>query len=198
MKTTRLLVLLCIIVTTLHAQESESLYESGDIKIGIAAMPLLDLGNGYSGIAAKQSLSFYISERFAVNTAAFVLYGFLPSWRLHAINSGKVSFYLESGVGIGAIRYKANDPTAISIEDNSGGLLLVTAGAGINYKLAKCVELEFGVPYIYGLNITNTEDTKLFSGVAFNFGMNFVFNTKDIKKMKDKHRERLKEKWEKE
>jgi len=109
MKTTRLLLLLCIIVTTLHAQESESLYESGDIKIGIAAMPLLDLGNGYSGIAAKQSLSFYISERFAVNTAAFVLfpqdieqengidaevqaYGFLPSWRLHAINSNSWSW----------------------------------------------------------------------------------------------------------
>jgi len=46
MKTTRLLVLLCIIVTTLNAQESENLYESGDIKMGIAAMPLLDLGNG--------------------------------------------------------------------------------------------------------------------------------------------------------
>lgn len=86
----------------------------------------------------------------------------------------------------------------MAIENHSGDLLLETPGAGINYKLQKCIELEFGVPYIYGMNVTNTEDTKLFSGVAFNFGMNFVFTTRDMQKMKDKHHERLIEKWEKE
>ncbi|MDH7446407.1 hypothetical protein [Aquimarina sp. 2201CG14-23] len=213
MKTIKLFALLLLVTITFNAQESENLYESGDIKLGIAALPLLDLGNGYSGIAAKPSISFYISERFAISTAAFALfpqdieqdngrdaevqaYGFIPSWRLHAINSGKFSFYLESGLGIGAIRYKANDPADIAIEDNSGGILLLSAGAGINYKFAKCIELEFGVPYMYGLNITNAEDTKLFSGVAFNLGMNLVFNTRDIKKIKKKHQERLKKKWE--
>lgn len=217
MKTSKLFALLFIvtIVSNLSAQESESLYEAGDIKMGIAAVPLMDLSNGYSGIVAKPSLSYYVSERFAINTSAFVLlpqdieqengrdaevqaYGFIPSFRKHAINSGKFSFYLESGIGIGAIRYEVNDPADVAIEDNSGGLLLLTAGAGINYKFAKCLELEFGVPYMYGLNITNGEDTKLFSGVAFNLGMNFVFNTRDIKRMKEKHKERLKKKWEKE
>ncbi|WP_405208825.1 hypothetical protein [Aquimarina sp. LLG6339-5] len=217
MKTIKLFTLLMIasLVTTANAQESETLYKAGDIKMGISAVPLLDLSDGYSGIVAKPSLSFYVSEHFAVNTSAFVLlpqdieqengidaevqaYGFIPSFRKHAINSGKFSFYLESGVGIGAIRYEANDPADAAIEDNSGGLLLFSAGAGINYKFAKCLELEFGLPYMYGLNITNGDDTKLFSGVAFNFGINFVFNTKDIKKMKQKHRERLKEKWDKE
>ncbi len=215
MKTIRLFALFIIatFVSNLNAQESETLYEAGDIKMGIAGVPLMDFGNGYSGIAAKPSLSYYVSERFAINTSAFVLfpqdieqengrdvevqaYGFIPSFRKHAINSGKFSFYLESGVGIGAIRYEANDPADIAIEDNSGGLLLLTAGAGINYKFAKCLELEFGLPYMYGLNITNGDDTKLFSGVAFNFGMNFVFNTRDIKKMKEKYREHLKKKWE--
>jgi hypothetical protein len=217
MKKIRLFAVLVIasLVSTINAQESETLYEAGDIKMGIAGVPLMDFGNGYSGIAAKPSLSYYVSEHFAINTSAFVLfpqnieqengidaevqaYGFIPSFRKHAINSGKFSFYLESGIGIGAIRYKANDPADIAMEDNSGGLLLLTAGAGINYKFAKCLELEFGLPYMYGLNITNGEDTKLFSGVAFNFGMNFVFNTKDIKKMKEKHRKRLKKKWENE
>ncbi|MFD2563606.1 hypothetical protein [Aquimarina rubra] len=215
MKTIRLFAILMIasFVATIQAQESENLHEAGDIKMGIAGVPLMDLGNGYSGIVAKPSLSFYVSDRFAINTAAFVMfpqdieqengrdaevqaYGFIPSFRKHAINSGKFSFYLESGVGIGAIRYEANDPADIAIEDNSGGLLLLTAGAGINYRFAKCLELEFGVPYMYGLNITNGNDTKLFSGVAFNLGMNFVFNTRDIKKWKTKMRERMKEKWE--
>lgn len=210
-----ILLLILLGMGNMNAQESETLYEAGDIKMGIAAVPLMDLGNGFSGIAAKPSLSFYLSERFAINTSAFVLlpqdieqengrevevqaYGFIPSFRKHAINSGKFSFYLESGIGLGAIRYEANDPEDVAIEDNSGGLLLFTAGAGINYKFAKCLELEFGLPYMYGLNITNGEDTKLFSGVVFNFGMNFVFNTRDIKRMKEKHRERLKEKWNKE
>ncbi|GAA0714525.1 hypothetical protein GCM10009430_07840 [Aquimarina litoralis] len=210
---TLLLVLLGIV--TVNSQESATLYEAGDIKMGIAAVPLMDLNNGFSGVAVRPSLSYYLSERFAVNTSAFVLlpqdieqengrdaevqaYGFIPSFRKHAINSGKFSFYLESGIGLGAIRYEANDPADVAIEDNSGGLLLFTAGAGINYKFAKCLELEFGLPYMYGLNITNGEDTKLFSGVAFNLGMNFVFNTRDIKRMKEKHRERLKEKWNKE
>ncbi|MHA7059289.1 hypothetical protein ACWGOQ_0018830 [Aquimarina sp. M1] len=215
MKTSKLfaLCIIAIFVSNLNAQESETLYEAGDIKMGLAAVPLMDFNNGYSGVVAKPSLSYYVSERFAINTAAFVLfpqdieqengidaevqaYGFIPSFKKHAINSGKFSFYLESGVGIGAIRYKANDPADIAIEDNSGGLLLLTAGAGINYKFAKCLELEFGVPYMYGLNITNGNDSKLFSGVAFNFGMNIVFNTRDIKKWKTKMRERMKEKWE--
>ncbi|WP_299434041.1 hypothetical protein [uncultured Aquimarina sp.] len=207
------LCILASLISKLNAQESENLYEAGDIKIGIAGVPLMDLSNGYSGVVAKPSLSYYISDRFAISTSAFVLfpqdieqengrdaevqaYGFIPSFRKHVINSGKFSFYLESGAGIGAIRYKANNPADIAIEDNSGGLLLLTAGAGINYKFAKCLELEFGVPYMYGLNITNGEDTKLFSGVAFNFGMNLVFNTRDIKRIKEKHRERLKKKWE--
>ncbi len=220
MKTIRLFAMLMMasFVVPIQAQESENLHEAGDIKMGIAAVPLMDFGNGYSGIVAKPSLSYYVSEHFAVSTSAFVLlpqdieqengsdvevqaYGFIPSFRKHPINSGKFSFFLESGVGLGAIRYKANDtagPDELAIEDNSGGLLLITAGAGITYRFAKCLELEFGVPYMYGLNITNGEDTKLFSGVAFNLGMNFVFNTRDIKRMKEKHQERLKEKWGKE
>ncbi|MBW1293945.1 hypothetical protein [Aquimarina litoralis] len=209
------LALVLAFISTMNSQDSETLYEAGDIKMGIAAVPLMDFDNGFSGVAVKQSLSYYLSERFAINTSAFALfpqdieqengrdvevqaYGFIPSFRKHAINSGKFSFYFESGIGIGAIRYETNDPADIAIEDNSGGLLLFAAGAGINYKFAKCLELEFGLPYMYGLNITNGEDSKLFSGVAFNFGMNIVFNTRDIKKMKEKHRERLKEKWNKE
>jgi len=217
MKTIKLfaLCITVVFISNITAQESEPLYEAGDIKIGIAAVPLLDLSNGYSGIVAKPSLSFYVSERFAINTSAFVLlpqdieqengrdaevqaYGFIPSFRKHAINSGKFSFYLESGVGIGAIRYETEDPEDIAIDNDSGGILLFTAGAGINYKFAKCVELEFGLPYMYGLNITNGEDSKLFSGVAFNFGMNIVFNTRDIKKWKTKMREHIKSKWENE
>ena len=207
------LCILLALVSGLAAQESESLYEAGDIKLGITAVPLLDIDNGYSGIVAKQNLSFYVSERFAINTSAFIMipqdieqengidaeiqaYGFIPSWRFHAINSGKFSFYIESGVGIGAIRYEATDPFDIAVEDNSGGLLLVTAGGGINYRVGKCFEFDFGLPYMYGLNITNGDDTELFSGLGVNLGINIVFNTRDIQKLKDKHRERLKKKWE--
>ena len=207
------LLFLLTLVSNLHAQESESLYEAGDIKMGIAAVPLLDVDNGYSGIIAKPSLSFYISERFAINTSAFIMipqdieqengidaeiqaYGFIPSWRFHPINSGKFSIYIESGVGIGAIEYEATDPSDIAVEDNSGGLLLITAGGGINYRVGKCFEFDFGLPYIYGLNITNGDDTELFSGLGVNLGINIVFNTRDIQKLKDKHRERLKKKWE--
>ncbi len=99
-------------------------------------------------------------------------------------------------MGIGAIRYEADDPSDIGVEENSGGMLLLTAGAGIHYKFAKCAELEFGLPYMYGLNITNGEDTRLFSGLGVNLGIHIVFNIKDIKKIKDKHREKLKKKWE--
>ncbi|MBQ4820134.1 hypothetical protein [Aquimarina sp. MMG016] len=212
MKAIKLFTILLLIssFSTIKAQN-----EANNIKMGFAGVPLLDLSDGYVGVAAKPSVSFYVSERFAINTAAFVLfpqdieldsgrdaevqaYGFIPSFRKHAINSGKFSFYLESGVGIGAIRYEAKDPADIAIEDNSGGMLLLTAGAGIQYRFAKCLELEFGVPYMYGLNITNGDDTKLFSGIGLNLGMNIVFNTKDVKKWKTKMRERLKKKWEKE
>ncbi len=75
MKILKLFILLCIAMLGYHlnAQESEDLYEAGDIKIGIAAVPLLDLDNGYSGILARPSVSFYVSDRLAISTSAFVM-----------------------------------------------------------------------------------------------------------------------------
>lgn len=173
-------------------------FKVNDLKIGVSGLPLIGssdtFGSGINGFAIKPSFGYFITENTSVDinftyatindlildgvNSYYNSYAFIPSLRTHFVNKDKLRLFGEFGVGLGTIKYDADNSVqrSTSHRELSGGLSILNLGFGFNYFFTEKLALEFVLPYIYTSNITSEAVNTIYSGVGPTLGFIFIVN----------------------
>ncbi|NQU35670.1 MAG: outer membrane beta-barrel protein [Bacteroidetes bacterium] len=184
--------ILCIVINSY----SQSL--KNDLKITVAAIPLIDVNNqfksGIKGIVFKPSIGYFINNRTSLELnfsyvsydklvidgidSHYDSYGFIPVIRYAFINKEKLRLFAELGFGYGTIKYNPDNQQYKPpvFEQLSGGISLFNLGVGLNYYFNPKFGVELIIPYIRSRNITSDYTDVLYNGIGPTIGLTFKVN----------------------
>lgn len=177
-----------------HSQD----LQKGKMKISLSGIPVYDWNHGFYGYGIKPGFEYFITEHFSIQNDFFYhtqsgldidgiqsrssTIGFLPSVRYnHSLNNTKWLIFGQIGMGFGAVLYKPTDDnnTSSSVNWLDSGVVLYSAGIGVDYHISNRFDIEFALPYIFVDNITNVRNSSiLFRGIGPTIGIKFSLNNK--------------------
>ncbi|MEQ3657087.1 MAG: outer membrane beta-barrel protein [Dokdonia sp.] len=193
MKNTLLLLVSLVITANVCAQS-----EKNDLKLTVSALPLFGSSqtfeSGINGYVIKPALGYYISPKTSIELnftyatlddlrvgrvdSYYNSYGFVPTLRNNFINNKKLRLFAEFGLGLGTIKYEADDNSLTNVQhqDLSGGIAMLNVGLGANFFFTPTFGLELIIPYINTRNITSDRSNNLYSGIGPTIGLSYVIN----------------------
>ncbi len=172
--------------------------KKNDLKFTISALPLFgsseNFETGINGIVIKPTIGYHISEKTSIElnfsyatlkdvkidniNSYYNSYAFIPTLRNNFINKQKIRFFTEIGLGLGTIKYNANNNRfrTIKHEQLSGGISILNIGIGGNYYFNDKFGIELIIPYISTKNITSESINNIYSGIGPTIGFTYKLN----------------------
>ena len=168
--------------------------KKGDVRLTFSGIPLVastDGSNGLSGFVLKSSVGYYFNNKFSLDFSAnyttnkdleidgvqsnYDSYSFVPALRYSFYNKQSLRLFLEGGIGLGTIKYKANNfnEDFIKHDQFSGGISILNAGVGVDYFFNNNLGIQLIVPYLYVKNNTSKYIDTIYSGLAPTLGVTF-------------------------
>jgi hypothetical protein len=168
-----------------------------DQKLSISALPLFNFTEdflGIYGIVINPSIGYYISEKTSIDLnfsyttmdditlgnidSYYNSYALIPTIRNNFINNEKIRIFAEFGLGIGTVKYNAdnNDLRNFQHDQLSGGLYVLNIGIGGNYYFNEKFGLELIIPYIRSNIITSDNNISPYSGIGPTIGFTYKLN----------------------
>ncbi|WP_456442643.1 hypothetical protein [Psychroserpens sp.] len=192
------LVIITITFLLVGYANSFSQSEKNDLKLTVSALPLYgssgNFTSGINGLVLKPSVGYYISEKTSIelnftyasmnNLKVGTIEGYynsfaiVPVLRNNMLNKKKIRLFGEIGFGLGTIKYSPDNSAFQNsqFEDLSGGISVLTIGAGVNYYFTNKFGIELVIPYITTNNITSEKSNNLYSGIGPTLGVTFKMN----------------------
>ncbi len=172
--------------------------QKADLKFTVAALLLFGdasgFGSGFNGLVLKPGVGYFINNSTSVDInfsyaplndlrisgvdSYYNSYAFVPTLRNNFVNRQKWRAFAEVGFGLGTIKYKAENQalTTFRHDELSGGISILTLGAGVNYFVNDNFDLELITPYISTRNITSDTVNNLYSGLEPTLGVTYVID----------------------
>lgn len=191
-KITTTIIILILLVSTVKAQSKK-----GDVRLTFSGIPLVastEGSSGLSGFVVKGGIGYFFNDKFSLDVSLnyttnnniniegidsnYNSYSFVPVLRYNVLNQQKLRLFLEGGLGLGTIKYKANkkEQNILRHEQNSGGIFIMNAGVGANYFFNKNFGVQVILPYLYVQNNTSDYLDTIYSGLAPTLGVTFNLN----------------------
>lgn len=172
--------------------------KKNDLKLSVSALPLFgasqDFESGINGLVIKSSVGYYISDKTSIDLnfayasmnniiiedvdSYYNSFAFIPTLRNNFLNSSKMRFFAEIGLGLGTIKYNANNDNYRGYyhEQLSGGIAIINLGIGGNYYFNDKFGVELIIPYLITNNITSGQSKNIYSGVGPTLGLTYKIN----------------------
>ncbi|MBV7441911.1 hypothetical protein KRX57_10835 [Weeksellaceae bacterium TAE3-ERU29] len=172
--------------------------KKNDLKLSVSALPLFgasqNFESGINGLVIKSSVGYYISDKTSIDLnfaytsmnniiiddidSYYNSFAFIPTLRNNFVNLNNLRVFAEFGVGLGTIRYNANNDNYRGYfhEQLSGGISIINLGVGGNYYFNDKFGLELVIPYIITNNITSGQSKHIYSGVGPTIGLTYKIN----------------------
>lgn len=172
--------------------------KKNDLKLTISGLPLFgsseDFSSGFNGFVLKPTIGYYISDKTSIElnfsyanmgdlkiggiNSHYNSYSFIPTLRNNFLNQEKLRIFAEFGLGLGTVKYRANNNDFSNNEHNelSGGISILNLGIGGNYYFNDKFGIEFIIPYLTTNNITSEQSNNIYSGIGPTLGLTYRLN----------------------
>ena len=189
--------IILIIIVSLVGFYGQSQSKKSDLKLTMSVLPLIGSSNdfkGINGVVIKPSVGFFITDKTSIDLnfsyaslndlkirgidSYYNSYAIIPTLRNNFINKQKWRVFAEFGIGLGTIKYDADDSenrTKI-LSDLSGGISVLNIGLGGNYFFNDKFGVELLIPYINTKNSTSEKFNELYSGIGPTIGFTYKLN----------------------